>query len=338
MKKLLIGLIVLSCSGFSTAHHSRANFDSEKTVVLNGTIVDFSWRNPHVFVEISADDTNGNNQTWLVEAHSVTSMQRNGWNRESLKVGEPVKLTGSPDRDPSKYFVLMNSIEKSDGTKLYAFRNPEAAPVQKVVEPSADFSGTWNLDMSRFNTRLAGGGPPEWNYTEAGQALVNDFSVNQNPELNCLAIGVPRISIYPYGTNFKRSENSLEIQKEHLNEERIAWFDRNAEALKNQEPSYVGLSYGQLKSPKHLIIESWNFLPTKWGNANGVDSSSEKTVVEEYILSEDGMSIEIKITITDPVYMNSPVIVTGGYLKDESREFAKVPCDPRAASRHLDVE
>lgn len=338
MIRLVFALMAFSLSAVAAAHHSRANFDPDIVTVVEGTIVDYSWRNPHVYVEIQADDEAGISRKWLVESHSVTGMRRNGWDAKTLQVGEQVTLAGSPDRDADKHFLLMSYVQKADGPRLYAFRNPDAVPVAKQIEPSVDFSGTWSLDMRRFNARLAGGGVPDWDYTEVAQKRVDGFDVEQNPELECLAIGVPRITIYPYGTNFFRDKNSLRIEKEHMNEKRVIWFDKDTEALKNQPASYVGSSYGRFQSERHLVIESWGFLPTRWGNANGVDSSAEKTVVEEYVLSEDGMSMEIKITLTDPVYINEPVVVSGGYIKDENRAFVETPCDPTAASRHLSAE
>lgn len=341
MKKLwfVFALVLLMLTNVAVAHHSRANFDSEQLVELVGTIVDYAWRNPHVFVEIEAPDANGDSQIWLVESHSVTGMRGNGWDRDSLVEGEQVTIVGSPDKNPNKHFVLMNYVEKAGGERLYAFRNPDAEPVERQIMASEDFSGTWDFDLRSFNTRLAGGPPPaDWDYTETALLDIESFAFDQNPELECLAIGVPRITIYPYGTNIQRLEDRILIHKEHLNEKRVVWLDANAEGLQNQEPSYVGTSYGYFESPRHLIIETSNFLPTRWGIANGVHSSAEKTVVEEFILSEDGLSIDITARVTDPVYLNKTVVSTGRFLKAEDRDFVETPCDPTAASRHLSLE
>ena len=85
---------------------------------------------------------------------------------------------------------------------------------------------------------------------------------------------------------------------------------------------------------RRLIIETSGFLPTLWGAADGVDSSSDKSLVENYHLAKDGMSI----TVTNPVHLAEPVTVVGVYFKDEDREFVETPCDLEAASLHLTVE
>jgi hypothetical protein len=290
-------------------------------------------------MEVEVTEEPGESRIWLIESHSVTAMRRNGWGTGTLNVGDQVTFSGSADKNLERPFLLLNYLQKDDGEKLYAFGNRDAAPVEKTIVPSTDFSGTWRLDFSRFDVKNAGGLPPEdWSYTEQVQQAVNNFSFEQNPELDCHAAGIPRGTIYPYGTNFSRDIDSIKIQKEHVNENRVIWLDLDAEGLKNQEPSYVGTSFGRFASDRHLIVETSGFLPTLWGTVNGVDSSSEKSLVENYYLADDGMSIEISITVTDPVHLVEPVTVVGGYFKHEDREFVETPYDPGAASRHLTVE
>ncbi len=339
MIRLMLVVLVFSISSNSLAHHSRANFDNETTVQITGTVLDYAWRNPHVYMEIEGDDATGASRTWLLEAHSITGLRGRGWDGDSLLEGEMVTFSGYPDRNPSKYFVLLDYIQKADGSRLYAFRDGNAEQEEPLITASDDFTGTWTLDFTNYNLGAAGGGPPtDWSYTDKARVEAEDFSVNDNPELNCLAIGVPKLVIYPYGTNWTRDENSIRIQKEHLNENRVIWFDRDALGLQNQPPSYLGSSYGYFESERHLVVETSGFLPTIWGNANGVDSSDQKTVVEHYLLSDDGMSMEVSYTVTDLRYLTESGTKTGAYLKALDREFEEIVCDPRAATRHLSVE
>ncbi len=339
MLRSILILTSLSISSVVCAHHSRANFDNSVVTELSGTVIDYSWRNPHVYMEVEVVEESGDHRTWLIESHSVTAMRRNGWSANTLNVGDQVTFSGSADKNPERPFLLLDYLQKNGGEKLYAFGNRDAAPIEKEIIPSTDFTGTWRLDFSRFDVKNAGGLPPEeWSYTELAQKSVDNFSFEQNPELECNAIGVPRIMIYPYGTNFTRDTNSIRIQKEHMDEKRTIWLDADAQGLEDQEPSYVGTSFGRFETDRHLIVETSGFLPTLWGTANGVDSSAKKSLVENYYLAEDGLSIEIAITVTDPVYLNEPVTLVGGYFKDENREFVETPCDPEAASRHLTVE
>lgn len=81
-------LITLSFLGIVSAHHSRASFDNSVVTVLTGTVVDYSWRNPHVYMEVEVVGESGENRTWLIESHSVTAMRRNGWGTDTLNIGD----------------------------------------------------------------------------------------------------------------------------------------------------------------------------------------------------------------------------------------------------------
>jgi hypothetical protein len=317
------------------AHHSRANFDDTKEVELSGTVRDFSWRNPHVYMEIDVVGESGATETWLVETHSVTSMMRFGWDRDTLAPGDPITIKVQPDRDKSKKFALLQYMLTPDGSRMYAFRDNRNRP-EPDVEPSTDLSGTWYAVRSALDIRLAGGGPPEdWPYTDLGRQNVRDFDQHESPQYECEPVGAPKMTFYSYAINLKRDADGLYVDKEHLNELRTIHFDKDWDDLADEPPSYVGTSIGTLQSENHVSIETRNFLPTKWGLANGIDSSDQKVMMEEYRLAADGMFIDISYTLTDPVYLTEPVTVTGRYRKAESREFTPVPCDADTAKRHV---
>jgi hypothetical protein len=218
---------------------------------------------------------------------------------------------------------------------MYAFRDNRNRP-EAEVEPSTDLSGTWYAVRSALDIRLAGGGPPEnWPYTDLGRQNVRDFDQHESPQYECEPVGVPKMTFYSYAINLKRDAAGIYVNKEHLNERRTIHLDKDWADLADESPSYVGTSVGQLHSENHLTIETRNFLPTKWGLGNGIDSSDQKVMTEEYRLVDDGMFIDISYTLTDPVYLTEPVTVTGRYRKAESREFTPVPCDADTAKRHV---
>jgi hypothetical protein len=161
-------------------------------------------------------------------------MRRNGSGTGTLNIGDQATFSGSADKNPKRPFLILNYLQKDDGEELYAFRNRDTRPVEKVIVPSIDFSGTWRLDFSRFDVKNTGGLPPEdWSYTKQAQQAMGNFSFEQNPELDCHAVGIPRGTIYPCGTNFSRDSDSIRIQKERIEESRVIWLDQDAEGLKN---------------------------------------------------------------------------------------------------------
>ena len=119
--KLSILLIALAC-GFGVrayAHHSfAATYFEDKTVTVEGKLVQFLFRNPHSFVHIEAADEKGEMQTWAVEWGGGGQLSREGVSRDTLKPGDHVVVTGNPGRNPADHRLRMKSITRpSDGFK-----------------------------------------------------------------------------------------------------------------------------------------------------------------------------------------------------------------------------
>jgi hypothetical protein len=72
------------------AHHGNASYDSTKTVTVKGTVTDYIWANPHVFLEVDAKDTSGNTLHWTIEAQNPLSQTEVGWTKNTFKPGDEV--------------------------------------------------------------------------------------------------------------------------------------------------------------------------------------------------------------------------------------------------------
>jgi hypothetical protein len=82
------------------AHHGTGGiYDMEKSVTLKGTVTSFEFVNPHVllFFEVNGDRKTGNVK-WRGEGPGVINWTRTGWNRNSVKAGDPVTVTLYPAR------------------------------------------------------------------------------------------------------------------------------------------------------------------------------------------------------------------------------------------------
>ena len=80
------------------AHHSRNMFDLQKEVVLEGTITEFQWTNPHIWIQISVPNAKGIVEDWSVEGDSPNLVSRQGWKRNSFKTGDKVVIKVHPMR------------------------------------------------------------------------------------------------------------------------------------------------------------------------------------------------------------------------------------------------
>jgi hypothetical protein len=100
------------------AHHSfSAEFDQSKKVVLEGTVVQFEWVNPHSWLDIDVPQPDGTVQHWKLEGGSPSVLLRLGWNKNSLPAGTKIKVTAFQAKDASLRGST-REIEFPDGRKL----------------------------------------------------------------------------------------------------------------------------------------------------------------------------------------------------------------------------
>lgn len=92
---LTIGLVLAPAP--SAAHHSfSAEFDRDKTAEMTGIVTKVEWVNPHVWFYINVrDEVTGEVSNWGAEMGPPHGLQRRGWRRETLKIGDEVTIAGS---------------------------------------------------------------------------------------------------------------------------------------------------------------------------------------------------------------------------------------------------
>ena len=75
--------------GVAFAHHgSVVSYDTNKLVTVEGTVTEFRWRNPHVYVMYDVKDAEGNVVNWGAETHSpIVCENQDGWTKSTLKPG-----------------------------------------------------------------------------------------------------------------------------------------------------------------------------------------------------------------------------------------------------------
>src|SRR5690606_19891311 len=90
----LVSLFALSAS--ASAHHSTAMFDADNPIELSGSVVEWQFTNPHVFLvlEVSAED--GTRSEWNLEGLSPNVIYRQGWTPQSFQPGDRVTVTVRP--------------------------------------------------------------------------------------------------------------------------------------------------------------------------------------------------------------------------------------------------
>ena len=118
-KTLAIVLAALSLATLQLAllgHHSASMFDNTKVMEISGTIKEFQWTNPHVWIQVIVKSTSGT-QEWSIEGGGPNTLSRQNWRPTTFKAGDTVTFRINPMRDgtPAGLFV---GAKFSDGKTL----------------------------------------------------------------------------------------------------------------------------------------------------------------------------------------------------------------------------
>jgi hypothetical protein len=105
----------------AVAHHSfSAEYDSKKPVMLKGTVTKVDWMNPHVYFYLDVEDEAGNVTNWALEMGPPNGLQRAGWTRGTMKVGDVVVVEGTLAKDGAKQANARSVTMASTGKRLGA--------------------------------------------------------------------------------------------------------------------------------------------------------------------------------------------------------------------------
>ena len=111
----VIAVLLAATSVF--AHHSNSAFDGDKVMVLRGTVTEWKWMNPHVWIFLSVDDGKGGKVEWEIEGRPPGVLSRAGWSKTILKVGDTITVDFSPAKDGS-HTGLTTRVTLADGIVL----------------------------------------------------------------------------------------------------------------------------------------------------------------------------------------------------------------------------
>ena len=122
MRNRFLGLAVLSVAVLTIpapvlAHHGTASYDTSKTVTVKGMITDFQFSNPHVLIFMDAKDDKGSVQKWQGELTSPNHLERAGWTRTSIRVGDTITIAGYAAKSGATS-MWISKVMLADGTPL----------------------------------------------------------------------------------------------------------------------------------------------------------------------------------------------------------------------------
>jgi len=322
---MVIGMLLATHFNTALGHHSHASLDDNDVRIVSGIVTRYSWSYPHVYLKVEAPNLSGHVVEYSIELLHPGGMSARGWEPDTFQPGDRITWQGRHDRNKSRAYAGLEWAERN-GVRI----GQDMAGNDQQIFPSSDFTGMWNRGPNQFHYA-----PPQgWPLTEFGQALVDGFSEDQNPILECDDPGPPKSMILPYTHLIRyQDEKTLIIERDMMVGHRVIHLDQNSE---QGSPSKFGHSVGRFENGD-LIIETSGFTPDSWGIHTGIDSSEQKYLRERLRLVDDGLGVEIEITVTDPTYLSEPKTFIHRWIKAIDREVIRAPCTLESAKLFIEA-
>jgi len=345
-------------AGTAAAHHGFGNFDRSREVALEGTVASIDFVNPHAYVYFDVQGADGTVAKHRCEMRAATVLRRSGWSAEMFKAGEPIKITGAPDRFDSKS-CYVHTIVFADGTTAdrYAQLSKPAATSAAPAGPRAarlpsgepNITGDWApeqvvmtdprgrsgalVPVTRVEEFEPGAGPapgaggpgrPRVTFTPAGQAAADAFrsGTTDNPRMRCETTSILFDWTFDGPVNrITQNGDTITLQYGQLGFTRTIHL--NAEHPAEIEPSRAGHSIGRWENDV-LVVDTVGFAP---GALNPpIMNSDQLHVVERFRLDPEAMTITREYEATDPVYY------TDTFTGSDTIGVADLPYSPDACA------
>jgi hypothetical protein len=313
------------------AHHSPAGYDMQALRTVEGTITEYDWGNPHVYLSVRES---GSERVWVVEAFPSTAMKQYGWAKDTFAPGDAVVVAGHPPRNPARTVLFLQSIRKAGAqAAMYDAGGAVAAPPPPPPEKfrATSLAGTW----------MTGVGPSFVNFftpaiaqlaTPEGAAAIAEFrDATANPGLQCVPFASPAYMILPGFRSIEVRNDAVVIRGEDAAVERIVHL--GVATHDGAAPGVQGHSIGSWDGDT-LVVDTVQFAPHRLGNGAGLPSGTSKHLVERFALNADG-GLTYSFEVEDPQFLKERVTGVAPWVYRPDVQFVATPCSRDNAKRFL---
>ncbi len=316
-------------------HHSVNHFDTGRWVTLQGRVLAYEYKNPHVFIRFRAIDERGELQDWEVEGQGISLLRPRGLGPDSIKPDDVVTVIANPHRNPESRLLNGHLVTLEDGERiaLHSVTPPEIAELTDLDRAAGrrapNISGIW---LSRDNAYYQLFERENWKLTERGAETQDSFDGTQIPQSDCRAVPPPRLTLWPVLHRIEIADDVVTIRSDWMDAERDVHIGgSHPEAA---EPSILGHSIGWWEDDT-LVVDTTHFAEAAAGITLGIGSSERKHLVERFTLVEDRNQLHYEFMLEDPEYLAEPLTGSAYLTYRPDQELTGEPCDPEVSRRFL---
>jgi hypothetical protein len=125
MKHLLVPVfatLTLVSGAVSLSAHHAWPVSRAQLVTVKGTVVEFTWENPHPMITLEVRTNDGKVEKWLVGGPAIVRMEANGWTKTTVKVGDVITGIGYQFSDGQK-IIRLERLVLPDGKEMRVYGN-----------------------------------------------------------------------------------------------------------------------------------------------------------------------------------------------------------------------
>ncbi len=329
-KTLVACVLAASCSTAVMAHHSAAAFNTDVESTIMGTVTEYRFGNPHVYMKLDVKKADGTTVTSEVEAGAGSVLSPLGFTRDAVKVGDKVSIVGNASKKDGEKLFLGKELYKEDGT-YYPMYIGSRSIYKETDAKATSIGGTWFSPRTSFFAFL--GGQRGWQVTDAGKDAIAKSASLPTPQKDCLPIGEPALMFYPVATVIDVKKDRVDMHVDWLDSERTIWLDGRAHPAATESFPH-GHSVGHFEGTT-LVVDSTNFKANPIGLSTSLPSSTGKHLTERFAISEDGKGMVYSGKVEDPEYLKAPLEWSGTWLYRPGMKTSNEKCDIKTAQKFL---
>ena len=333
MKYSVLGLAFAAFVSAAPAFSQRpfsSTYDSSRQVKLQGIVTRMDWVTPSVFVFIDIRDATGTTANWAVEVGNPIELERDGWKRSVVQIGDTLTVEGIPARSEARQASAKSVVLMRTGKRVFAppptRRAAAPAPAPRWPDgqirlgPPPGKAGYWGAASTKVLVENTASKIP---MTEDGLLTnVSDTDkvaplqpwakslyeyrqrrfLRDDPYGRCMPPGGPRQFQMPNGFQFveqKELGRILVFMGGGNRNWRVIYTDgRPLGTAAEAVPSYYGFSVGRWEKDT-LVVESVGYNEKFWLTSGGLPHTEALHLTERFTRT-DLNTLKYEVTVDDP--------------------------------------